>query len=139
MSRQRNGDLDGAISDFSQAIRLAPIESGIGGYSFSTSDAYWLRGWAYTEKGRYDDAIADYTMSIHLAGDRAEAYEARAYACEKKGDHDGAIFDCTDAVRLDPTLAVAYYDRGRAYLEKGETAKAREDFTQAEKLGYKPK
>ena len=53
------GDLDKAVADFSEAIRLNP------GDPF----AYVNRGCAYGEKGDFDKAIADSTEAIrHYPG-----------------------------------------------------------------------
>ena len=52
----RKGDLDKAISDFTDSIRLAPEHA----------DTYAGRGLAYSKKGEHDKAIADYTEEIRL-------------------------------------------------------------------------
>jgi tetratricopeptide (TPR) repeat protein len=49
-ARQSQGDLDGAIADYDQAIRLEP----------TYGDAYFNRGLARYDKGDFDGAIADY-------------------------------------------------------------------------------
>ena len=55
-SRLRKGELDVAIADLSEAIRLDPKDA-----SF-----YKNRGYAYDQKGDLDKAIADYSEAIRL-------------------------------------------------------------------------
>jgi Flp pilus assembly protein TadD len=50
------GDIDQAIADYTEAIRLDPYDA----------EAYNGRGFAYGSKGEYDRAIADYTEAIRL-------------------------------------------------------------------------
>ena len=50
------GDYDGAIADFTEAIRLAP------NYVY----AYKQRGVAYSRKGDYDRAIADFEAALRI-------------------------------------------------------------------------
>lgn len=44
------------------------------------------RGYAYVQKGEYDEAIADYTEAIRLDSKCAEAYHARGIASYHKGE-----------------------------------------------------
>jgi tetratricopeptide (TPR) repeat protein len=57
---------------------------------------------AYSHKGLYDQAIADYNRSIALKPDYAHAYYSRATAFEMKGLRDPAIADYRASSRLDP-------------------------------------
>ena len=72
------------------AIRLDPK------YSL----AYYCRGWAYDKKGRYDEAIADYTEAIRLQPQYADAYCARGWAHSKNGEQAKAEADFARARRL---------------------------------------
>ena len=58
----RNGDYDGAIATFTEAIRLISQ----GDHSRGAADLYIYRGAAYTRKGDTDRAIADYNEAIRL-------------------------------------------------------------------------
>jgi tetratricopeptide (TPR) repeat protein len=122
------GDLDKAIADYAEAIRLDPK------YAL----AYYNRGVAYEKKGEWDNAIAEYTEAIRLDPKYARAYNNRGNAYYGKGDWDKAIADYTEAIRLDPKYAWAYRNRGNAYEKKGEKLKAAEDFARAKQLGLKP-
>ena len=89
------GDLDRAITDYSEAIRVDP----------EYAHAYFNRGIAWAKKGELDRAIADYSEAIQLDPKDADPYRNRgdAYASEK--DYEHAIADYTEAIRLDPADA----------------------------------
>ena len=62
--------------------------------------AYANRCATFTNKGRYDQAIADCTMAIRLKPDYASAYTKRGLAHEKKGDTQSALKDFHKALSL---------------------------------------
>ena len=64
--------------------------------------AYHNRGKAWSEKGDYDKAIADYNEAIRLDPKFAIAYHNRGGAWGSKGDYDKAIADYNEVIRLDP-------------------------------------
>jgi tetratricopeptide (TPR) repeat protein len=117
-------DYDGAIADYTEAIRLKP----------DFAEAYNNRGNAKGEKGDYDGAIADYNQAIQLKPDYAHAYNGRGAAKNDKGDHDGAIADYNQAIQLKPDYMEAYYNRGNAKNEKGDYDGAIADYNQAIQL-----
>ncbi len=143
----REGELDKAIAEFTEAIRLNP----------KYAEAYDYRGQTYNEKGEYDKAIVDFTEAIRLDPKYAKTYNNRGVAYYLQGNFDKAIADYSEAIRLTPkfaepyynrdlaammgeqTKAEAYYNRGIAYEKKGYQAKADADFKKAKELGYKPK
>jgi tetratricopeptide (TPR) repeat protein len=62
---------------------------------------YLLRGGAYTEKGRHDRAISDFTKAIELNPKFAEAYVFRAFVYSKKlSDYKKACPDWKRACEL---------------------------------------
>ena len=70
------------------------------------SEARWryARAVAWTNKGEWDIAIADYTELIKLK--RLPAfYHVRGICHQAKGDHDQAIDDFNEAIRLNPRCA----------------------------------
>lgn len=98
--------------------------------------AYTHRGLAYSLKGRYDQAIADYSKAIELKPDYAEAYNLRASAYGKNGLLDQAIADETQAIALKPGFAPFYYNRGLAYRFKGLYDQAIADYGKA--IAFRP-
>jgi tetratricopeptide (TPR) repeat protein len=95
-ARQAKGDLDRAIADYDEAIRLAP----------TLATTYNGRAAAWQAKGDLDRAIADYDEAIRLNPKYATAYNNRGFAWKAKGDLDRAIADYDEAIRLNPKMAL---------------------------------
>jgi hypothetical protein len=85
------GDLDGAISAFDQAIAVAP----------DLSVAYLNRGLAYDRQGESARAIADLDRAVRHAPQSARAYYNRSLLLRKQGDTKRADVDEQRAVNLD--------------------------------------
>jgi tetratricopeptide (TPR) repeat protein len=121
------GDIDRAIADYTEAIRLQP----------RNALAYNNRGSAYTYVGDFDRAIEDYTEAIRFnavppaVGARLNVYYNRGFAYAQKGDSDRAVADFTEAISRAPQSALSYSMRGIVYLAGGAVAKAAADFKQA--------
>ena len=81
---------DKAIADYTEAIRLNPKDA----------DAYYNRGLAYWNKGKFDKAIAEYTEAIRLNPKLAEAYYSRGFAYRNNGDLAKAEADFAKAKEL---------------------------------------
>src|SRR5207244_2078965 len=112
--RKKKDDLDGAISDFTDAIRNDP----------KSSVAYANRGDVWDDKGDQDRAIADLSEAIRINPNYARAYNIRGVIYRNRKDFDRAIADYTNAVRSDPKFALAFINRGNAYKDRGDTARA---------------
>ncbi len=100
------------------------------------AEAYVYRGMAFTDLGKYDRAVADYTTAISLNPDNAQAYNNRAYAYIKLERYNEAVADCGMAIRNDPHYPSAFNNRGIAYYGLGRINEALSDFDKACKLGY---
>jgi len=103
------GDYDGAIADYTEAIRLDP----------NNARAYNSRGWTYALKGDYDQAIEDANASLRIRPNDAPTLHTRGYAYAGKGDYDRAIADFEAALRIDPNQAEAKRDLELAQQARG--------------------
>ena len=121
-SLQAKGDHDGAIKNYSEAIRKNP----------QLKQAYNNRGNIWLEKSVYDKAIADYTEAIRIDPSYLSALCNRGMARAQSKDLDGAIDDINRAIRLNPKSSRPYNYLGRFWNNKPE--KAIEAYTQAIRL-----
>ena len=102
-------DYQGAIEDYTQAIRLKP----------DLAEAYYNRGLAKSDLGDKQGAIADFNEAIRLKPDYANAYNNRGLAKSDLGDKQGAIEDYREAAWL-------YYQQGRTANYKDALNRIRE-------------
>ena len=161
LAKARNRDFDGAIAEYSEAIRLDPtfaeafrnrglaesnkgdLDDALRDYSQAISlnpryaAALYDRGLVYARKRDFDHAIEDYSHLLAIDPTSANAYDNRGLAKTDKGDVDGGIADLTSAITLDPKSARAYNNRAYAKLKKKEYAEAIADCDQAIKLDPK--
>jgi tetratricopeptide (TPR) repeat protein len=146
------GELDRAIADFNEAIRLNPNDA-----TFAAI-ANYNRGGVYQAKDDLDRAIADFNEAIRLDPQFADAYNNRGNAHRVKRNFDLAIADFDAAIRLsgqhsasaegqagaangieasDGNGAYSYANRGAAYAAKGDLDHAIADFDDAIRLDPK--
>lgn len=90
--------------------------------------AYNNRAVAYTQKGRYMEAIEDLKKSISLSPDFIPAYLNLADAFKKTGRKDLAAEVYSAGIETTGN-AELLYERGLNYNSMGEYAKAAEDFS----------
>ena len=122
--KRKNGDLTGAIADYTEAIRLDP----------KNARAYRNRGFAKEKNGDLAGAMADYTEAIRFDPKDTLAYCDRGVVKAKNGDLAGAMADYKEAIRLDPKYALAYRLRGAAITNSGDRNGAIADYTEAIRL-----
>ena len=84
------GQIDRAIQDFDQAIRLMP----------DYAHAFANRGNAYCDKGQNDEAIRDYTQAIFFQPGYAHAFSRRGRVYSHTGQHNLAIADFRQALTI---------------------------------------
>ncbi len=122
------GDLDRAVHDFSEAIRIDP----------KYPDSYSERGQAMFKLGETERAIADYTAAIKRDPQHGSALRSRGMAYLYRGTPDLALADLTKAIELaenDPSLMAPielfYARRSRASILGGKQQYDREiaDYT----------
>jgi tetratricopeptide (TPR) repeat protein len=153
-----HGDVDRALADVNEAIRLAPGEGnnylvraeiarakGEPGKALADCGAVLrldpksvgalvLRASIWAESQEYDKAIADFSEVIRHDPEVVPAYFGRAAVQGEKGEIDKAITDLGTAIHLNPRLPDAYVVRASAWKHKGETDKAIADLTEAIRL-----
>ena len=119
---------DKAIADFSEAIRLNPLDA----------SAYVGRGAAYLNKDEPHKAIADFSEAIKLSPGQAFAHLQRGIAYHRVGEADKALEDYGEAIKLTPKDPTPYVNRGIVYYtKKGQYEAAITDFSRALELNPK--
>jgi tetratricopeptide (TPR) repeat protein len=97
--RQRLGQLDEAIADFSRGIQLMR-DAGHSGWELAFT--YFMRANMYRAKGDLDQAIADHTESIRIAPGWDKSYNDRGAIYFQKGEFAGALDDISKVISLRP-------------------------------------
>jgi tetratricopeptide (TPR) repeat protein len=115
------GQFDLAITDLSEAVRLAPKHP----------IPRFNRAEVYAKLGFRDRAIEDYDAATQLDPHFSAAITASARLREQIGRHEQAIHDFDMAVQLVPGEVSLYYDRGNAKREAGDWRGALADYDRA--------
>jgi serine/threonine-protein kinase len=116
-------DLDGAITEYREAIRLKP----------DLAETHYKLGLTLWKKGDIEGAIAEYRDAIRVKPDFAE-HGLLGLALKQKGDLDGAIAEYREAIRLKPDFAETHYDLGVTLREKRDFDGAISEFREAIRL-----
>ena len=148
------GDLDRAVADYNQAIKLngklaaafsnrgvvydkkGDYDRAIQDYDQAiklnpTADAYFNRGNAYLGKSQYASAIDDYNQALKMKADFAPAFDNRCWARAVVGILKPALADCNEALRLMPGSAATLHSRGFIYLKMTQFDAAVSDYDAA--------
>ncbi len=157
-SRWMDGDPEGAIRDFGEALRLNPRASGVyanrgairamsGDHDGAVRDfdealrvnplnapAHTNRGISLMKKGDLPGARAAHDQALKLDPDLAVAWINRADVRSKQGDLEGSEADSLKAAELDPENAIVHHNRGVNHLRKGDLRAAIQDFDRAIRL-----
>ncbi len=120
-----NDDIDRAIADLGEGIRLDPNNPAAQRYVLQ------MRAGLNFHRGDYDHAITDYTSLLDLEPNSITAYSYRAIVFAAKGEPDRAIPDFTEAIQREPTAASLYNQRALSYLRVGKLAEALADADRA--------
>ena len=126
-----NGNIDLAIQDFSEAIRIKP----------DYVEAWTYRGAALNGTREWDKAIKDAREAIRINSDYTKAWNVPGAAFNYKKDYDLAIEYCIEAIRVNHNnsedYSESYNSIGYAYLTgKGDLDHAIENYTKA--IEYNP-
>ena len=129
LAYKHKGQLDRALEDYEEAVRLSP----------TNSNNFNLRGSLYDAKGEPERAIQDYNQALKLDPNSSTAYNNRGLAYVHLDQIDRGIQDYTQAIKLNPNYSTAYSNRGIAYQKKGMVVQAKADQDKADllkKQGY---
>jgi len=108
---QRKDDLDRALADANEAIRLDP----------SSPRAFYRRGDIYKNRNENDSALRDFTEAIRLDPKVPVFFVDRSNIYLAKHEFDLAIRDLDEALRLDPNDEIeAIVNRCNVLTFKGD-------------------
>jgi tetratricopeptide (TPR) repeat protein len=93
------GDLQAALADCNQAVRLAP-----------NAAAYDSRGVTFLKLGKWQAAISDFDSALRLDPKLASSLYGRGFAELKRGDRTGGNSDIAAAKALDRNI-LEYFAR----------------------------
>ncbi len=103
-ARIGTGDLQGAMADLNEAIRLNP--------EYIEDTAYSLRGLLRAKQGDLQGALADSNEAVRLDPEDASNFKNRGEIRFQQKDYKGAIADFNEAIRLKPKYVEAIKARG---------------------------
>lgn len=158
LEKAKNGDLKGAIVDFTAALKADPklasayfyrakalIELGNQKEALPDLDSalryrpnqslfYYYRGKIYSDQGNYERAIAEFNQALNFLPGFPDALNYRGVTKARQGKHEEAIIDYEAAVEKNPDFALAFYNKGTSEAALGEYKKASESFSKSIKL-----
>lgn len=118
---QMKGDLSGAVTEFTEAVRIQPEDP----IANNALGGVLLAG------GRVDEAIAHLNTALKSRSDYFDAHYNLGIALASQGDFTGALSHFRAAVRLNPEDAGAEANLGSALAETGSIREARLHFERA--------
>jgi tetratricopeptide (TPR) repeat protein len=116
-----NKDYDAALADFAAAEKVFP----------NAPQAQVYRCVAYTDMGKFDDALKDCNDVIAKVPNYLYALCSRAEAYIGKSNLDAALKDVNTVLGIAPNHIRAHMDRARIYEKRGDLAQARADYRSA--------
>jgi tetratricopeptide (TPR) repeat protein len=118
--KDESGDANGALADYSEAIRLNP----------TLPTVFVARGTLYAQRANGAAALSDFNEAIHLDPQNWAAHFSRALL-EASTSLPAAIDDFTAALRAKPDFALAYLGRASAEDKLGRADEAKADYARA--------
>ncbi|MBD2183144.1 tetratricopeptide repeat protein [Aerosakkonema funiforme] len=116
LANQQYSDRDilGAIISYDKAISIYP----------NYHDAWFNRGVALKDLGRYEEAILSYDRALDIQPNSDETWMNRGAALRSLGCLEDAIVSYEQALQLNPDKYQAWYNRGIALLNLGRIEEA---------------
>ena len=155
MPASDTGDLEGAIADYDEAIRLdpgyalayynrgntrfgmaiskgrSPTATRRSASTLSTRPTSTTEAMSAVPSATCTGAIADFNEAIRLNPENTQALYNRGLTRRDKRDREGAIADYNEAIRLDPGNADAFVVRGAVRFDKHDLEGAIADYDEA--------
>ncbi len=123
-ARQRLGQLDEAIGDLTQAVKLKP-----------SAEAHLIRGECHSALDRHKNAIADFDRTLELEPRLHAAYHHRGRERFKNGEIEKSIADFDKMIELEPAHENECWERGLSRYYAGQFALAQKSFEDYHKVG----
>lgn len=117
--RERDGDPQGAMQDYDDAIRLRP----------DYARAYFSRGNLRGMGGDIGGAVKDYSTAIQIDPDYASPYVNRSIAFQNSGRLPRALEDLNRALDLNPRSVDGLFNRSLVHQRMGNLEAAKGDLT----------
>lgn len=130
--KAKNGDYDGAISDFKYAIKLDPENAPQ--YTKDLATVYSYRATAKYHQANYEASVKDFDEAIKLDPSNARYYHDRGVSYANSGKLDRGLRDLSKAIELDPGAAGAYKIRAQIHDMMGNRKKGDADRETAKSL-----
>jgi tetratricopeptide (TPR) repeat protein len=124
MAYALKGNLDKALADANEAIRLDP----------GNAMAFTNRGFVYEFNDDPTRALADFNEAIRLDPSNALALNNRGEIYAERGEYTSAIQNYSEAIRIQPEFPAALTNRARVYFATGALDQALDDYSHTIKL-----
>jgi tetratricopeptide (TPR) repeat protein len=121
--KARDKDYDGAIADFTKAIKLGEQLP-----DMLRAGPYINRGLAYADKGDLEAGLADLNKAIKLQPNYIYAYQDRGEIYRKRNEPEKALADFNKAIKMSEQFSPAFRSRGLVLLSQGKDTEAQRDF-----------
>lgn len=120
--------LEGAIIDYSEALKLKPK---------GNFEAYYGRGRVYLKDQNYYKALSDLNQALKMRPKHVNVHYNRAIARSQLRNNRGALKDMNYVIQNSDDFQQAYFNRGIIYQRLRASSSALKDFNKAIELGAK--
>ena len=125
---RRMGDLDRALAELNEAVRLKPE---------GDEEPYYRRCQVYVAKKDAGNALTDCETSLRIKPDQTNVLLVMAKVLFERGDLDRAADAYGAVIRQGPGLADPFFYRGQILLfHKNQPEQAAQDLAQAAKIAF---